>query len=257
MKKLFKILLQITFIALLFSKCQADEIKFAFLTDTNINRENAIKIQETIKELNSNKNLDFIVFGGNNIRDTHIENLNIFCQLLKKTKKKTFVLLGNQDVLSSSGITKEYYLKKIRKAKSRHSKNPNYIFKIKDYIFIAMDGSKQYFKSTNGYYNNVELNWLDKTLTKYQDKNITILQHFPIIETNSTWLQTAKLENYYDVISKYKNIKAIVSGHYNINFEGEKQGFYNILTKDYTPNSIYRIIQIDTKDGSIYSHIIK
>ena len=257
MKKLFKILFQLTFLLLLTLNCQAKEIKFVFLTDASINPENAIKFQETIKEINSINNLDFVVFGGNNIQSAKIHNLNTFCQLLKKVKKKTYVLLGNQDVFASSGITKEYYLKKVRKSVFRHPKNPNYTFEKEGYLFVVMDGSKQYFKSSNGYYNAVELAWLDKTLGKNQDKKIIILQHFPIIEANSAWLQTAKLENYYEVISKYKNIKAIISGHYGINFEGEKQGFYNILTKDYSQGSNYRIIQIDTEEDFIYSHIIK
>ena len=82
-----------------------------------------------------------------------------------------------------------------------------------------MDGSKEFFQSSNGYYSKKELVWLDDVLSKNKDKEIIILQHFPILPTKSKWLETAKIENYKEVILKYNNIKAIISGHYGINFE--------------------------------------
>ena len=47
-------------------------------------------------------------------------------------------------------------MKRIKKALAyRHSNKPNYVFKKKGYIFIAMNGTKQYFQSTNGYYSKL------------------------------------------------------------------------------------------------------
>ena len=75
------------------------------------------------------------------------------------------------------------------------------------------------FQYIKGYFSNVTINTLFFLKRNNNDiSKMILLGNFQL------------LENYYDVISKYKNIKAIVSGHYNINFEGEKQGFYNILT---------------------------
>ena len=81
-----------------------------------------------------------------------------------------------------------------------HSKKSNYTFKKRGYLFVVMDGSKQYFKSTNGYYNKDELLWLDKTLEKNKNEKVIILQHFPILENSSKWLETARIEEYQEVL---------------------------------------------------------
>ncbi len=260
MKNIFKIL----FLIFLFFFTQtgnaafSKEVKFIFITDTNINPQNAYKLQDTIKEINSYKDIDFVVFGGNNIQKANVENLNYFLYLAKRVKKKTIVLLGNQDVFSTSGITKDYYLKRVRKALLyRHPKKSNFVFKKKDIVFVVMDGSKQYFKSANGYYTKDELIWLDKTLKKYENKNVVILQHFPLIEANSEWVQTAGIENYYNVLKNHHNVKAIVSGHYNFNKEIKLGNIYNIVVENYTKAQGYKIIQIDFDRNFIGTYLVK
>ena len=113
MKRLFLVL---CFLALFWSAAFAKEVKFIHITDINLNTNNAYKLQETIKEINSYPDIDFVVFGGNNISKTNIDNLNTFLYLLKKVKKKSIVLLGSSDVLESSGIDKKYYLKRVKRA---------------------------------------------------------------------------------------------------------------------------------------------
>ena len=254
-----KLVLKILFTALLLGNISlAKEIRFIHITDIGLNTKNAYKLQNTIKEINSFKDIDFIVFGGNNISKTNINNLNTFLYLLRKTNKKSYVLLGSSDVLSSSGINKEYYLKRVNRTLwFRHSKKPNYVFKKKNVVFVAMDGSKEYFQSTNGYYTKQELLWLEKTLEKYKDKNIIILQHFPLLETDSKWLETVKTEPYYDLLSKYNNIKAIISGHYNNNLEIQKDGIYHIVTESYNKNSAYKVIELDFDNNFIGTYLVK
>ena len=235
----------------------ASEIKFIHITDTNVNKENAYKLQETIKEINSYGDIDFVVFGGNNIQKASVENLNYFTHLLKKVHKKTYVLLGSSDVLASNGIDKKYYFKRIRKVVFNHSKNPNYVFKKKDCVFIAMDGSKQYFQSSNGYYGNQELLWLNKELEKYKDKNVVILQHFPLIPTKSKWAETSKTEEYIALLKKYKNVKLIVSGHYGNDFEIKAGGIYHIITESYSKNNAYKVIELDFDKNYVGTYLVK
>ena len=165
--KIIKLLLAVFLFTL---GVQAQEVKFIHITDTDMNVNNAPKLLKTIKEINQYKDVDFVVFGGNNISKTNIDNLNTFLYLVKKVKKKTIVLLGSSDVLASNGIDKKYYLKRVHNARLRrlsyHSKKPNYSFFCKGYRFIVMDGTKQYFQQANGYYSNRELDWLNKQLTK-------------------------------------------------------------------------------------------
>lgn len=255
MKNIFKILvLSLLFLSL---NTLAKEVKLIHITDINLDTNNAYKLQDTIKEINSYKDIDFVVFGGNNIAKAQIDNLNTFCYLLKKINKKSYVLLGSNDVLSSNGIDNQYYLKKIRRAKFLHPKKPNYVFKKRGYVFIAMNGSKQYFQSSNGYYNKNELLWLEKNLEKYKNKNIIILQHFPLLENSSSWLETAKTEEYKELLAKYKNVKIIISGHYNKNQEIKEDGIYHIITENYSKSGAYKVIEIDLDYDFIASYLVK
>ncbi len=239
------------------------EVKFIQITDINLNTKNAWKLQETIKEINQYNDIDFVVFGGNNIQKADIDNLNTFLYLIKKVNKKVYVLLGSNDVLSSNGITKKYYLERVNKALLfRHPKKPNYVFKCKDYVFITMDGSKQYFQSSNGYYTPQELMWLDKTLTKHKNDDVIILQHFPVYPAKSLWLQTAKMEEYLKVLKKHNNVKMIVSGHYGDNQEVNNFGIYNVITESYSKQGAYKIIQLDLdkenpQNNFIGTHLVK
>ena len=255
MKKALKILVLLSLFLNLssFSK----EVKLIHITDIDLNPKNAYKLQDTIKEINEYKDIDFVLFGGNNIASANIDNLNTFCYLLKKVNKKAIVLLGSNDVLSSNGIDKEYYLKKIRRAKFFHNTKPNYTFKKQGYLFIVMDGSKQYFKSTNGYYNKDELLWLDKTLEKNKDKKIIILQNFPILNDSSKWLETARIEEYEEILAKHKNIKIIISGHYDKNQEIKKDEIYHIITENYSKSGAYKIIEIDLDYDFIGTYLVK
>jgi len=253
-------LIKIIFILFLFLNgvCFSKEVKFIHITDTNINPNNASNVLKTIREINSYSDIDFVVFGGNNIAKANFNNFNYFKYILKRVHKKTYVLLGSTDVLQSSGIDKKYYLKQVKKTRFlMHSSKTNYIFKKKGYIFIVMDGSKQYFQSANGYYTKEELMWLDKTLNKYKDKNVIILQHFPLLQTSSKWLETAKTEEYWEILKKYNNVKAIISGHYGYNKEIKQEGIYHIITESYNKNQAYKIIQIDLDDDFIGTYLVK
>ena len=258
MKNLFKLFF-ITVLLLAFSNAvNAKEVRFIHITDINITPENAYKLKRTIKEINSTPNIDFVVFGGNNIAKTNINNLNYFMYLLKRTHKKSYVLLGSSDVASNTGIDKKYYYKRVKMARFlRHPSKPNYVFKKKGYVFIAMDGAKQYFQQPNGCYTKDELRWLDEKLTKYKDKNVVILQHFPITTTKSTWLQTPKLDEYFEVLNKHNNIKAIVSGHYGYNQEENINGIYNIITESYSKNGAYKIIELNSNENFIGTYLVK
>lgn len=255
MKKVFKILILLgLFLNLVgFSK----EVKFIHITDINLTFQNAHKLQETIKEINDYDDIDFVLFGGNNIAKPNIDNLNTFLYLLKKVNKKCYVLLGSNDVFSSSGIDKNYYLKKVAHTKFLHSKKTNYTFKKNGYLFIVMDGVKQYFKSTNGYYNKKELLWLEKTLEKNKDEKVIILQHFPLLKNSSKWIETAKIEEYNEVLSKFDNVKVIISGHYDKNIETKENGIYHIVSESYSKSGAYKIIEIDLDYDFVATYLVR
>jgi len=255
MKKCFKIILVFSF---LFSFAFARPTKIIHITDINLDNKNASNVQKTIKEINGYKDIDYVVFGGNNLAKTNFDNFEIFLYLLKKVNKKSVVLIGSNDVLSTSGVDKNYYLKRINKLKNTyHAKSFNSVFKKKGIVFITLDGAKQYFQTPNGCYTRETLMWLDRTLKKNKNKNVVILAHFPMTETSSKWLQTARLDEVWEVLAKYKNIKAIISGHYGDNFETKIHGINNIITENYSKSGAYKIIEFDFEDDFIGTNLVK
>ena len=255
MKNIFKLFILLgLFLSL---NALSKEVKLIHITDIDLNTQNAYKLQKTIEEINSFNDVDFVVFGGNNIEKADINNLNTFCYLLKKMKKKTYVLMGSTDVASSKGIDKKYYLKKVRRSIWFHPSKPNYTFTKNGYVFVVMDGAKQYFQSASGYYNAAELKWLKNVLEKNKNKNIIILQHFPILEDSSKWTTTAKTEDYQELLNNYKNVKVIISGHYDKNQEIKKDGIYHIITQNYSSNGAYKIIEIDLDYDFIATYLVK
>ncbi|MBQ4646834.1 MAG: metallophosphoesterase [Candidatus Gastranaerophilales bacterium] len=254
MKNVFKIFFLLSFLCSLASF--AREVKLIQITDINLTEQNAYKFEKTIEEINEFKDIDFVLLGGNNIANSNIDNLNTFTYLINKINKRCIVLLGSSDVYSSKGIDKEYYLKKVNRAKF-HSKKPNYTFKKQGYLFVVMDGSKQYFKSSNGYYNKEELLWLDKTLEKNKNEKVIILQHFPILESTSKWLETAKIDEYKEILAKHNNIFAIISGHYDKNIETKNDGIYHIVTESYSKKGAYKIIELDKQYDFVATYLVR
>ena len=77
--KIAKELIKLLLVVFIFCAGIADarEIKFVHITDVNLNKNNAKKLSETVKEINQYKDIDFVVFGGNNISKTNIENFQL------------------------------------------------------------------------------------------------------------------------------------------------------------------------------------
>ena len=111
--KFIKTILFLLFLGLFFQTvCLAQEVSFIHITDINLDKSNAPKVLQTIREINTYEDVDFVVFGGDNIAKADIDNLDMFLYILSQVKKKCIVLLGSNDVSTTSEIDKEYYLKR-------------------------------------------------------------------------------------------------------------------------------------------------
>ena len=83
------------------------------------------------------------------------------------------------------------------------------------------------------------------------------MQHFPILNNSSKWLETAKIEEYEEVLAKHKNVKVIISGHYDKNQEVKKDGIYHIISENYSKFGAYKIIEIDLDYDFIATYLVK
>ena len=205
--------------------------------------------EKLISNINSEKNVSFTIFTGNNIAKPDPANLKCFLKKANKLKMPYYVVLGQKDVNKKKFLGKADYVKILRKKNSamRKFKTPNYVFVKNGLVFIVADGSKEVIPMSNGYYRPDVLDWVNQKLDKYKNKNVVILQHYPLVPPcEKEQYYTFKADEYLKMLSEHKNVKAVISGHFGVNNEQEVDGIMHISTKN---APAYRIIDITDYDS--------
>ncbi len=235
----------------------AKDMRFIQVTDIKYSNSNAQAFETFIEEINKQKDVEFVVFNGDNISKPNVDELKSFLDKIKKLNKPFYFVLGDKDVNKHKKLSKEEYLKIIKKQFRKYKpESNNYIFEKDDFIFIVVDGSKDVIPSTNGYYKEDTLNWLENQLNLYSDKNIIIFQHFPLIPpSEKETYYTFKPEKYLEILSKHKNIKAIISGHFGINKEITVNGINHISTEAFPTYRVIDIIDYETQNPVIWAEL--
>lgn len=256
MKKLFnKLFISLTLGLLIQSISYAGEIKFVQVTDSHFSTKNEYSeevLKATVKDINKLDGVSFVVFTGDNIDKPQVTDLTKFVQIVNKLNMPYYLVIGNHDVFKTNGLSKEEYFRVVKANNFLYkNKTPNYVIKKGEFIFIVVDGAKEVIPGTVGYYKEDTLKWLEKNLKKYSKKQVVLLQHFPILEPNdSKSHRTYQKETYLELLKKYPNVKAVVSGHYHVNNEKMLDGIYHISTPSLLvqPNQ-YKIIDIVSTKG--------
>ena len=235
---------------------QAENIKFVQITDAHIsvNSEYSQKVlKSAIQDINSQPEISFVVFTGDNINSPTEENLRTFASIIKKLKVPYYVGIGNHDVYKNKKMSKVRYYEILREGSLfPKQKSPNYKFTKNGFVFLIVDGAKEVIPGTVGYYRKDTLNWVDQVLTKNDKTSVVICQHFPVIypdgvESKLKTHRTYKVEEYQEMLSKHHNVLAVLSGHFHTNSENMNDGVYHISSPSLInmPNS-YKIIDIVT-----------
>ena len=272
MKFLIKFILILVFLFLSFQKAFAEEIKFIQISDSHLSINSSAptqrevggskdSLEKAIKDINSIKNVDFIIFTGDNIDTANSDDLKQFLKMANKLKAPYYVVIGNHEVFKSQDLTKKDYMKIVRRySKNCRPKGANYVFKKKGIIFLVVDGAKEVIPGPSGYYKKDTLKWLDKKLTKYKNIKVVIFQHFPLIEPyHHRTHKTYNAEAYEKVLEKHNNVIGIFSGHYHANNEFKKDGVYRINSPALVePPHNYKIVEIkynktNNKDIQVYT----
>lgn len=250
------------------SKAFAENIKFVQITDSHVSTESEYSqkvLKSAVEDINNQQDISFVVFTGDNINNPTPENLRQFVKIVSKLKVPYYVALGNHDVYKSKDMSKIRYYQILRETNLLYpQRSANYEFKKNDFVFLIVDGAKEIIPGSGGYYRESTLNWLDKRLTKNENKSVVILQHFPVEypEGSESRLKTHKTyrdEDYKEILEKHNNVLAVITGHFHTNYETMKDGVYHINSPSLValPQS-YKIIDIiTTKDFSplIYTQL--
>lgn len=273
MKILTKIMFLFVTSAMLLTQCaDAKSVKFIQITDSHFSTnpstytqrdvsESEKSLQNAIKDINTIKGIDFVAFTGDNIDQANAKDLELFLKTANKLNVPYYIVIGNHEVFKSHDFDKKEYLKTVKKfSKSYKPNKPNYVFEKKGFVFLVVDGAKEVIPGASGYYKKDTLTWLDKTLSKYKNRDVVILQHFPIVEPYYNRSHTTyNIKDYEAVIKKHDNVIAIFSGHYHANAENKKDGIYHVSTPSLVeaPHN-YKIVEIiskDKKDCQIYTQL--
>lgn len=242
MKKLFYLLFVFVLSAL---TVFARDLRFVQITDVRYSEKNNKEVlTKIIEDVNSQKDIDFIVFTGDNLSQPDPEILADFVKQIRKFKKPVYVLIGDKDVNRYKGLSKKEFMTYLKKKLPNYKKaDINYNFEKGGMLFFVVDGAKDVLPSTTGYYKSDVMEWLDATLDLNTKKNVIILQHFPIVppdEDKENYI-TFKGDSYVEMLTKHKNVKAVIAGHFGVNKEETVNGIIHIST---APAPYYRIIDI-------------
>lgn len=234
----------------------AENIKFIQVTDSHVtvNNEYSQKVLAgAVEDINKQPDISFVVFTGDNIGSPREENLRAFLKLVAKLNVPYYIEIGNHDVYKSNGLSKARYYELVRTHKFLfHQRKPNYKFSKNGFVFLLVDGAKEVIPGTVGYYRKDTLNWVEKELKRNKNKNVVILQHFPVeypevSESRIKSHKTYKAEEYQAMLDNHTNVLAVVSGHFHVNSENMKNGVYHISSPALLslPHS-YKVIDIVT-----------
>jgi outer membrane protein assembly factor BamB/Icc-related predicted phosphoesterase len=206
--------------------------KYAFVTDTHVGGATGEEdLYKTVADLNTQKDLDFILVTGDLTEMGTKAEIAIAKKLLSKLTKPWYVIPGNHDTgwSESGGVD---FIKAFGYDK--------FTFDHKGYRFIAC-ASGPYVRMSDGHIPRDAVVWLDNILKKTPDyMPVVFINHYPI--DNS-------LDNWYEATDRIKkvNIQYAICGHGHANqaldFEGvpgtmgrsnlranDSIGGYNIVT---------------------------
>lgn len=266
------VFLFIIYVFLLTPVAFAKNVKFVQITDSHFSTasgeytqrevENSQKfLEDSIKDINTIKGIDFVAFTGDNIDTANAKDLKLFLKIADKLNVPYYIVIGNHEVFKSQKFTKTDYLDIVNKhSKAFKTNSPNYVFQKNGITFLVVDGAKEVIPGPSGYYKKDTLKWLDKKLTQFKNETVVILQHFPIVEPYYNRSHTTyNIKDYEDILKKHNNVIAIFSGHYHSNAENKKDGIYHVSSPSLVeaPHN-YKVVEIivkDKKDYQIYTQL--
>ena len=255
MKKLICLVL---FLICFFANANSQDLRFVQVTDIKYSPSDKNEVlTKTVRDINKLKDVDFVVFTGDNIQKPNQKNLKSFMKEAKKLKKPFYLVIGDKDVNKHKDLSKKQYAKLTGKnIKITKDGNINYVFEKSGVIFLVVDGAKDVIPSSNGYYKDSTVDWLSSQLDANKNKNVIILQHFPLIppDDRDNYV-TFKPERYLEVLHSHNNVKAVVSGHYGVNKEINADGIVFINTASAPSYKIIDVIDATSTNPTIWAEV--
>jgi Icc protein len=157
---------------------------------------------------------DAILATGDLVHDARITAYERWLEVFTSIVEPVFCLPGNHD--SPTLMHKLLNTSNVHTSKS---------IKIGSWIIIMLDS---FLLNTHaGQLQAQELDLLGKLLEKHQDKHVLVCLHHPPVEIGSVWMDSMRLNNpqeFFAVLDKYNQVKAVLWGHIHQEFDAERNG---------------------------------
>lgn len=259
MKKIILILFLFFTISPVFAKelniVQVTDVHLSTSGQTESNRdlsESVKNLKLAVLSINKLKKIDFVMFSGDLIDQSNPEQLVEFFKIVKNLKYPYYVLMGNHDVHSISGMSKDVFLEIVSKSNPNQKKaTGNYCFYPKKGFMVAVvDGAVPMMPSAHGYFSHSSITWLDKILKDNEDEAVIIFQHYPIMPPRyNPSHEVLNAKQYNTILNKHNNVILIASGHFHTaKVQKDDKGIIHISTPALiNAEREYRVINIKYK----------
>ena len=195
----------------------AQDFTFALLTDTHISHKNKAPeedLRKVIKEVNQNKDIEFVVVSGDISEEGDFKSLNQAKGLLDLINKKTYVIPGNHETKwTESGMTDFSQIFGSERIKFKHN----------GFLFLGFN-TGPLMRMADGHVVPQDITWLKEELEKEKETPTFLVTHYP--------LKDGDVDNWYDVTDAVRpyNIVTFLGGHYHSNRFFHYDGIPGILS---------------------------
>ncbi len=253
------------------------ELSFVQISDTHISdrEDTSYKVlssskallEDAIKQTNSIKMLDFVMFTGDMVDEPLKKSYRDFFILLTKLKYPPLMTFGNHDArqIQTEDKNAPPYIDKNEALNIIKKCNPYYMFTKSwyafspknDYRVIVLDTTSDEAITANGKLTVEQAEFLKGELEANKDKVIVIFQHHPVVEPfKSEHHRIVNNEAYMDIIKEYKKTPiAIFSGHYHATKIMRQGNIIHVSTPSLVtyPNAFRYVNITNYKDRTIFN----
>ncbi|GAD80654.1 3',5'-cyclic-AMP phosphodiesterase [Vibrio ezurae] len=168
-----------------------------------------------------NPYFDAIVATGDISQDHSIASYERFANGIEKLVKPCYWLPGNHDLKANMGSV----------FPSTQINEVEHVFAGEYWQLIMLNSQVEGLP--HGYLEQQQLDLLDEKLSQYPERHTLVLLHHNSLPIGSTWLDQHKLqkaEQFWNVLEKHSNVRAVVGGHVHQDFEEEYNGIKVLAT---------------------------
>jgi predicted MPP superfamily phosphohydrolase len=254
-------------------------IKFAHITDTHVTfagkngtalKEESFNIfRDVIDQVNEMGDIDFILFGGDNINNTDpgTKGFDEFMNIVSSVKVPYFAQFGNREVSPlppGIALSKKQYAEKMKGHGLDIGRYSWSVSPVPGLRILGLDTTIE--GHDNGEIPVEELNWIKEEIAKHPNDMIITLSHHLLLPTWGNrdipkWKKKYLLKNYLEVntiLDAATQVKACLMGHHHVSKVQTVNGLHYIASPAGVqyPHA-FRTISINDNEARLQFHQVR